>query len=109
MRLVALAETEATAFETAERAYRHWLGHMRFLWDQYGKEFPLPLPPEIGPMHDAGAAFVGTAEGFARFVREQVAGIGSDYLACDVAFGDMSYAEALRTTELIGSVIPKFR
>jgi alkanesulfonate monooxygenase SsuD/methylene tetrahydromethanopterin reductase-like flavin-dependent oxidoreductase (luciferase family) len=108
MRLCVLAETEAAAFATAERAYRHWLGHMRYLWDEHGMDFPLPLPPEIGPMHDSGAAFVGTVEGFERFVREQVIGIDSDYLSCDVAFGDMSYAEALRTTELIGSVIPKF-
>jgi alkanesulfonate monooxygenase SsuD/methylene tetrahydromethanopterin reductase-like flavin-dependent oxidoreductase (luciferase family) len=108
MRLIVLAETEAAAQKTAERAYRHWLGHMRFLWDEHGMDFPLPLPPEIGPMHDAGAAFVGTAAGFERFVREQVQGIGSDYLACDVAFGDMGFTEALRTTELIGGVIPKF-
>jgi len=108
MRLVVLAETDATAFKTAQRAYRCWLGHMRFLWDRHGLDFPLGLPPEIEPMHDAGAAFVGTAAGFERFVREQVQGIGSDYLACDVAFGDMSYAEALRTTQIIGSVIPKF-
>jgi alkanesulfonate monooxygenase SsuD/methylene tetrahydromethanopterin reductase-like flavin-dependent oxidoreductase (luciferase family) len=108
MRLVVLAETEAKAMKTAERAYRHWLGHMRYLWDKHDMDFPLPLPPEIGPMHDSGAAFVGTAEGFTRFVREQVVGIGSDYLACDVAFGDLSYVEALRTTELVGSVIPEF-
>jgi alkanesulfonate monooxygenase SsuD/methylene tetrahydromethanopterin reductase-like flavin-dependent oxidoreductase (luciferase family) len=108
MRLCVLAETEAAAFKTAERAYRQWLAHMRYLWDKHGMAFPLPLGPEIGPMHEVGAAFVGTPEGFARFVREQVEGIGSDYLGCDVAFGDMSYAEALRTAELIGSVIPKF-
>jgi alkanesulfonate monooxygenase SsuD/methylene tetrahydromethanopterin reductase-like flavin-dependent oxidoreductase (luciferase family) len=108
MRLVVLAETERAAFKTAERAYRHWLGHMRYLWDKHGKEFPLALPPEVGPMHDAGAAFVGTAEGFERFVREQVTGIGADYLACDVAFGDMTYAEALRTTEIVGRFIPRF-
>ncbi len=108
MRLVVLAETDAAALQMARRAYRCWLGHMRFLWDQHGLEFSLGLPPEIEPLHEAGAAFVGTAAGFERFVREQVAGIGSDYLACDVAFGDLSYAEALRTTELIGTVIPKF-
>jgi alkanesulfonate monooxygenase SsuD/methylene tetrahydromethanopterin reductase-like flavin-dependent oxidoreductase (luciferase family) len=108
MRLCVLAETEAAAFETAERAYRHWLGHMRYLWDKHGMDFPLPLPPEIRPMHEAGAAFVGTVEGFERFVREQVQGIGSDYLSCDVAFGDLSFAEALRTAELIGRVIPRF-
>jgi alkanesulfonate monooxygenase SsuD/methylene tetrahydromethanopterin reductase-like flavin-dependent oxidoreductase (luciferase family) len=108
MRLVVLADTEATAFKTAERAYRKWLGHMRMLWDRHGKAFLLDLPPEIGPLHEAGAAFVGTVAGFRRFLAEQVIGIGANYLACDVAFGDVSFAEAMRTTELIGGVIPEF-
>src|SRR5690606_30081334 len=43
MRLVVLADTEAQAFRTAERAYREWLGHMRYLWDKRGIDFPLPL------------------------------------------------------------------
>ena len=105
MRLVVLADTDAAAFEAAQRAYRRWLGHMRYLWDQHGIDFPLGLPPEIELLHEAGAAFVGTAEGFKRFVEEQVAGIGANYLACDVAFGDMTFAEALCTTERIGGVI----
>jgi alkanesulfonate monooxygenase SsuD/methylene tetrahydromethanopterin reductase-like flavin-dependent oxidoreductase (luciferase family) len=109
MRLVVLAETDAKALRTAERAYASWLGHMRLLWDQRGMEFPLRLPPTIGPMMEVGAAFVGTPAGLRDFVAESVAAIGSDYLTCDVAFGDMTFDEAMRTTELIGrEVIPAF-
>jgi len=109
MRLVVLAETDAKALATAERAYVSWLGHMRLLWDQRGMDFPLQLPPEIGPMLEVGAAFAGTAAGFRNFITESVEAIGADFLSCDVAFGNMTFDEAMRTTELLGKeVIPAF-
>ena len=109
MRLIVLADTDARAMKTAERAYASWLGHMRLLWDRHGMDFPLALPPEIGPMIEVGAAFAGTAAGFRKFVSESVEGIGANYLACDVAFGNMTFDEAMQTTELIGrEVIPAF-
>lgn len=108
-RLIVLADTDARALKIAQRAYASWLGHMRLLWDQHGMEFPLGLPPEVGPMIEAGAAFAGTAAGFRRFVAQSVESIGANYLACDVAFGDMTFDEAMHTTELIGTeIIPAF-
>jgi alkanesulfonate monooxygenase SsuD/methylene tetrahydromethanopterin reductase-like flavin-dependent oxidoreductase (luciferase family) len=109
MRHVVLADTEAAAFKTADRAYKAWLGHMRLLWDQKGMEFPLPLPPDITPMVEVGASFVGTARGFHEFIGRQVSAIGADYLACDIAFGDMTFDEAMRTATIVGEeVIPAF-
>jgi alkanesulfonate monooxygenase SsuD/methylene tetrahydromethanopterin reductase-like flavin-dependent oxidoreductase (luciferase family) len=78
MRHVVLAETDAAASTTAERAYRSWLGHMRLLWDEHGMDFPLPLPPRIGPLVEVGAAFVGTASGFRDFIAAHVEAIGAD-------------------------------
>ncbi len=109
MRHVVLAGSEAAALRTAERAYRSWLGHMRLLWDKNGLDFPLPLPAEIGPLLEIGAAFAGTASTFRDFVAAEVEAIGADYIACDVAFGDMTLDEAMRTTNLIGrEIIPAF-
>lgn len=108
-RLVVLADTEARALKTAERAYASWLGHMRLLWDRHGMEFTLGLPPQIGPLIEAGAAFAGTAAGFRAFVAEKAQPTGATYLACDVAFGNITFDDAMRTTELIGKeVIPAF-
>jgi hypothetical protein len=102
-----LAGAEHEALRTAERAYRRWLGHMRHLWDRFDMEFPLALPPEIGPLIDAGAAFAGTAPGFRQYVADHAESIGATYVCCDVAFGDVSFEEAMQTTELIGrEVIP---
>jgi alkanesulfonate monooxygenase SsuD/methylene tetrahydromethanopterin reductase-like flavin-dependent oxidoreductase (luciferase family) len=109
MRLVVLADTETQALDTAERAYASWLGHMRLLWDRNNIEFPLNLPPDIGPMHEIGAAFAGTAAGFRDFISVSVEPIGANFMSCDIAFGDMTFDEAMRTTTLIGQdVIPAF-
>ncbi|HVZ21870.1 MAG TPA: LLM class flavin-dependent oxidoreductase [Vicinamibacterales bacterium] len=107
MRHVVLADTDAAAFATARRAYTSWLGHMRLLWDQKGIPFTLPLPPTIEQMVETGASFVGTAGGLREFIATHVEAIDADYLACDVAFGDMTFDETMRTVEIVGrDVIP---
>jgi alkanesulfonate monooxygenase SsuD/methylene tetrahydromethanopterin reductase-like flavin-dependent oxidoreductase (luciferase family) len=108
-RLVVLAPSEDEAVRCAERAYRVWIRHMRWLWDRRGVAFTLPLPDEIGPWLDAGGAFAGTPAGFREFAVAQIAATGASYFVCDVAFGDLSYDEAAQTTELIGrEVMPAF-
>jgi len=109
MRLVVVDESSEQAMSTAERAYRAWLHHMRWLWEKRGVEMPLLLPEDFGSMVAAGAAYAGTASGFRDFLAEHVEAIGSDYMTCDIAFGDITFDEAMRTTELIGEeVIPAF-
>jgi alkanesulfonate monooxygenase SsuD/methylene tetrahydromethanopterin reductase-like flavin-dependent oxidoreductase (luciferase family) len=109
MRLVVLAETTKEALASARRAYQSWLGHMRFLWDRHGIPFTLPLPTEFDPMIDSGAAFAGTAAGFRDFIAADAEAVGANYIACDIAFGDLTFDESLGTTELLGrEVIPAF-
>jgi len=109
MRLVVLAETSNDAVATARRAYRSWLGHMRFLWDRHRIPFALPLPPEFDPMIESGAGFAGTAAGFRDFIARDAEGMDANYFACDIAFGDLTFDESMRTTELIGrEIIPAF-
>ncbi|MBN1238353.1 MAG: hypothetical protein JXB36_07615 [Gammaproteobacteria bacterium] len=48
------------------------------------------------------AAFAGTSAGFRQFLADRVEAIGADYFACDIAFGDMTFDEAMQTTEIIG-------
>ena len=109
MRLVVLAETANEALASARRAYRSWLGHMRFLWDRHGMPFTLPLPSEFDPMIDSGAGFAGTAAGYRDFLAADAVAIDANYVACDIAFGDLTFDESMRTTELLGrEVIPAF-
>lgn len=108
-RHVVLDHTEAAAVATAERAYRRWRRHMELLWVQHGLTFPLPLPPELGPLLQAEGAFAGTTKGFRAFVERQIEATGATYFVCDVAFGDLSPEESMRTVELIAAdVMPYF-
>jgi alkanesulfonate monooxygenase SsuD/methylene tetrahydromethanopterin reductase-like flavin-dependent oxidoreductase (luciferase family) len=109
-RHVVLAETEADAVATAERAYRRWRRHMELLWVQRGYAFPLvTLPQEIGPLLAAGGAFAGTAQGARRYIAGQIETSGANYFICDITFGDITPEEAMRTVELLGrEVMPSF-
>ena len=108
-RHVVLAETDAAAIRTAARAYRLWLRHMELLWVRNGMKLPLGLPPEIEPLLQAGAAFAGTASGFKSYLEEQIAATGATYFVCDLAFGDLTPAESMRTVELLGNeILPSF-
>ena len=97
------------AISTADRAYRLWLKHMELLWIRNGMKLPLGLPPEIGPLLQAGAAFAGTAAGFKVFLEDQIKATGANYLVCDVAFGDLTLEESMQTTRLLAQeVMPLF-
>jgi alkanesulfonate monooxygenase SsuD/methylene tetrahydromethanopterin reductase-like flavin-dependent oxidoreductase (luciferase family) len=108
-RHIVLAEAEADARATAERAYRRWRRHMEHLWVQRGYAFPLALPQEIGPLLASGGAFAGTPAGARSYIAEQTETAGANYFICSLAFGDMTFEEALRTVELLGrEVMPAF-
>jgi len=107
-RHVVLAKTDAIAIHRAERAYQRWFMHMELLWIRNGMKLPLGLPPEIGPLLKAGAAFAGTASNFRTFVKNQVEATGANYFVCDVAFGDLTLEESMETVELIAHEIMPF-
>ncbi len=108
-RHVVLADTDAAAIRIAERAYRRWLEHMELLWVRNGMKLPLGLPPEIGPLLQGRAAFAGTVGGFKSFLEDQIAATGATYFVCDVAFGDLTPEESMRTVELLGEqILPVF-
>ena len=109
IRHIVLAESEEEARRVAERAYQRWRRHMELLWVQHGREFPLALPQEFGPLMAAGSAFAGTATGARRYIAEQIKTSSANYFICDIAFGDITLGEATRTVELLGrEVMPGF-
>jgi hypothetical protein len=56
-----------------------------------------------------GGAFAGTAAGARAYIAAQIETAGINYFACDIAFGTMSYDEAVQTTDiLVGEVTPFF-
>jgi len=109
IRHIVLADNDEEARRVIERAYRRWRRHMEILWLQHGRQLPLALPPEAGPLLAAGAAFAGTAARARQYISEQIEASGANYFICDISFGDISLAEATRTVELLGrEVIPAY-
>jgi alkanesulfonate monooxygenase SsuD/methylene tetrahydromethanopterin reductase-like flavin-dependent oxidoreductase (luciferase family) len=108
-RHIVLADTDAEAIRIAERAYRVWLKHMELLWNRNGMKLPLGLPPDIAPLLQARSAFAGTVAGFENFLKDQIRATGATYFVCDVAFGDLTPEESMRTTRLLAEkVVPQF-
>jgi alkanesulfonate monooxygenase SsuD/methylene tetrahydromethanopterin reductase-like flavin-dependent oxidoreductase (luciferase family) len=108
-RHIVLAESTSAAVRIAERAYRPWLKDMELLWVRNGTKLPLGLPPEIGPLLEARAAFAGTVGEFKNFLQDQIRSTGANYFVCDVAFGDLAPEESMQTIRLLGEeVIPHF-
>jgi alkanesulfonate monooxygenase SsuD/methylene tetrahydromethanopterin reductase-like flavin-dependent oxidoreductase (luciferase family) len=108
-RLIVLAEKEIEARQTAQRAYAAWRAHMVLLWETYGVPFPLQLPPAFEQIQEAGAAFAGTPDAARAYIAAQIEAAGINYFVCDIAFGAITFEEAMRTTTLLASeVLPAF-
>jgi alkanesulfonate monooxygenase SsuD/methylene tetrahydromethanopterin reductase-like flavin-dependent oxidoreductase (luciferase family) len=108
IRHIVLTDSEDEARRVIERAYRRWRRHMEILWVQHGRQLPLALPQEVGPLLAAGGAFAGTAAAARRYIAEQIETSGANYFICDITFGDISFEEGMRTVELLGrEVMPE--
>ncbi|PPQ29317.1 LLM class flavin-dependent oxidoreductase [Rhodopila globiformis] len=109
IRHMVLAEDEASALRAAEHGYRLWRRNMEILWVQHGMVLPLPLPPEFEPLRDHGGAFAGTPAAARDYVAAQVEAAGVNYFVADVAFGDLTFDDAMRTADLLArEVMPAF-
>ena len=108
IRHIVLTDSEDEARRVIERAYRRWRRHMEILWVQHGRQLPLALPQEVGPLLAAGGAFAGTAAAARRYIAEQIETSGANYFICDITFGDITLEEGMRTVELLGrEVMPE--
>jgi alkanesulfonate monooxygenase SsuD/methylene tetrahydromethanopterin reductase-like flavin-dependent oxidoreductase (luciferase family) len=110
-RHIVVAETETEARDIAERAYRPWRRNMEVLWEQRGVPFPLQgeLADEFDVLQHHGVGFAGTPAGARDYVAAQAEGSGINYFVCDMAFGDITLAEAKRSVELFAQeVMPAF-
>jgi alkanesulfonate monooxygenase SsuD/methylene tetrahydromethanopterin reductase-like flavin-dependent oxidoreductase (luciferase family) len=109
-RHVVLAQNDNEAKRAAQRAYRPWRKHLELLWKQYGVPFRLTMfPLEFDELQNCGGAFAGTPEGARAYIEKQTETSGANYFVCDISFGDLTPAEAMRTVELLArEVVPAF-
>jgi alkanesulfonate monooxygenase SsuD/methylene tetrahydromethanopterin reductase-like flavin-dependent oxidoreductase (luciferase family) len=109
-RMIVLAETDAEAMTTANRAFTRHLRNFELLWRRYD----LPMPPvyladTFEGLHRLGIAYAGRPAGAKEFVARERELCGLNYMAIDVSFGDMTPPEAAQSAELFAAeVMPSF-
>lgn len=110
-RLIVVAESQDEAMATARRAYRPWFRNINLLWRKYDVPSPLDgvLPEDFGDWHDAGGGFAGTPAQARDYIASEVETAGINYFCADLAFGDVTFAEACQTVELFErEIMPAF-
>jgi alkanesulfonate monooxygenase SsuD/methylene tetrahydromethanopterin reductase-like flavin-dependent oxidoreductase (luciferase family) len=99
-RYVVIADTDAQAYEIAERAYQVWKQCFYYLWDKRGgtpTHVTAIYPPTFAEAQQKSYAIAGTAETVRRVLTAQVAQAGNNYMICRFAFGDLTLAESLHS------------
>lgn len=109
-RFVVIAEGETEALAIARRAYPVWHRNFYFLFSLRGGKPAHPRPAEFDTMMEIGQAVAGTPDTVLAFLRSQVNESTANYLVGQFAFGDLSFAESLRSVELFARhVMPALR
>lgn len=107
--VVATSDDEARAI--ARRAYATWIGAMTFIWRRSNIDFPLAgiYPQTWDELEHIGHGAAGAPD----TVRDYIAALqnqsGINYMLCQMAFGDMVFAEVDLSMRLFGDeVMPAF-
>jgi hypothetical protein len=104
-----VADTTAKAQEIAARAFAPFTGNLSYLW----KKFDVPMPPGVASgtfeSTPSGHRYAGDPAGARAWVAEHAQTAGINYFSLEFAFGDMTFAETLRSAELFAKeVMPAF-
>jgi alkanesulfonate monooxygenase SsuD/methylene tetrahydromethanopterin reductase-like flavin-dependent oxidoreductase (luciferase family) len=107
-RHVVIADTDAEATTVARRAYAHWHHNFFALFRKHGTKPPFALYPEtFDALQEMGLGVAGTPETVRDTLAAQVAAAGTNYLVCRLAFGDLTFAESMRSlTHYAAAVMP---
>jgi alkanesulfonate monooxygenase SsuD/methylene tetrahydromethanopterin reductase-like flavin-dependent oxidoreductase (luciferase family) len=107
-RQLIIAPTDAEAERIAERTWKRFTVSFNWLVRWLGRE-PFPLPPTFAAATAAGLAFAGSPASVRDFIARSRDDAGANYLALELAFGDISEAEACQSAELFAQeVAPHF-
>jgi len=111
VRFIVVADTDDEALTTARRAYLRWRHSFTYLHDMHGTQVGSPLRADsFDTLIAQGQAIAGSPATVTAFLKAQLADSGVNYVVGQMAFGDLSLGEMLRSVELIGSkVMPALR
>lgn len=107
-RQLIVADTDAEAERIAERAWKPFVESFNWLVEHLGRP-AFPIAQTFADAVEMGLAFAGSPASVRDFVARARDEAGANYLALEVAFGDISEAEAGRSAELFArEVMPHF-
>lgn len=108
-RQIVIADTVEKAMAIAGRAFVPFAENLSYLW----KKFNVAMPPGVaaGDFQPAAAShrYAGDPAGARAWVAEHARTAGINYFSLEFAFGDMTFAEIIRSAELFATeVMPAF-
>ena len=106
-RHVVVADTDERALTIARRAYPLWRTSFRWLFNRHGTE-PRVIgiyPPTFDELMALNNGIAGSPETVRRYLAEEIAANGCNYLVPQMVFGDMKLAEALHSITLFGKEV----
>jgi alkanesulfonate monooxygenase SsuD/methylene tetrahydromethanopterin reductase-like flavin-dependent oxidoreductase (luciferase family) len=110
-RHVVVADTDEDALKIARRAYPPWRTSFRWLFNRHGAE-PRVIaiyPATFDELIALDNGIAGSPQTVRDFIAAEIAATGTNYFVSWLAFGDMTLAESLRSTELFArEVMPAF-
>jgi alkanesulfonate monooxygenase SsuD/methylene tetrahydromethanopterin reductase-like flavin-dependent oxidoreductase (luciferase family) len=111
VRFIVVADTDAAALKSARRAYLRWRASFTHLHEKHGTLPASSLRAEdFDALAGQGQAIAGSPGTVTAFLKSQLADSGANYVVGQMAFGDLSLGEMLRSVELFSrDVMPALR
>lgn len=105
-RHVVIADTDAEAMRTARRAYARWWESFNYLWALRGQTPPFTTyTADFDAVLANGQAIVGAPDTVRETIASQAKEAGLNYMLLRFAFGDLSFAESMRSVDLFATRI----
>jgi alkanesulfonate monooxygenase SsuD/methylene tetrahydromethanopterin reductase-like flavin-dependent oxidoreductase (luciferase family) len=111
VRFIVVAGDNVSALAIARRAYARWLASFNYLHHMHGTQPLLGARPDnFDLLMQNGLGIAGTPEKVLEFLAAQLQDSGANYLVGQLAFGDLTLDEMLRSIALFaGEVMPALR
>ncbi len=112
-RHIVIADSDAEALAIARRAYTLWHGSFHYLWNHHNRTGVRPTyglyPESFDELCARGQMLAGTAATVRAQLAAEIDTAGVNYMLLDIAWGDLSEAEVLRSLDRFArDVMPGF-
>lgn len=104
-RHMVIADSEQEATDIARAAYTRWYESFMLLWVKHGTKPGAYFPSSWDELAGAGRALAGTPATVREKLAAQIETSGVNFVLTRFAFGELSFADSLRSVELFASEV----